>query len=74
MNNIDEDLNALAMHESFARFVKLISELREEKIGEMFESSTEGLQQVSGMILAYDQLLQMTNWEKLRVRHGASLQ
>lgn len=73
MNNIEQDIKTLAMHESFGRFIKMISDLREEKIGEMFGASTEQLQQLAGMILTYDQILQMTDWEQLRLRHRESL-
>lgn len=70
---LDEATKALSMHESFARFVKEVSELREENIRAMFEADTNQIQQISGMVLAYDQLLSMADWPKLQKQHGSSL-
>jgi len=67
--NIQEDLKALHNHETFARFIKTIYELREETIAEMHEASSDTLQQVSGRIITYDQILQFVNWDALRARH-----
>ncbi len=71
---LDEATKALSMHQSFASFMKEVSELREENIRAMFEASTDQIQQISGMVLAYDQLLSMADWPKLQKQHGASLQ
>ena len=55
--NIQDDINSLHSYESFARFIKMIHELREETISEMHEASSETIQQVSGRIITYDQIL-----------------
>jgi hypothetical protein len=39
----------------------------------MAESSTEEIQQLSGRILAYDDILKMVNWTELRKRHQEQL-
>jgi hypothetical protein len=71
--NIQEDLQALHNHETFARFIKTIHELREETISEMHEASSDTLQQVSGRIITYDQILQFVDWESLKKRHADQL-
>ena len=71
--NIQEDLQALHNHETFARFIKTINDLREETISEMHEASSDTIQQVSGRIITYDQILQFVNWEALKKRHSDQL-
>jgi len=68
--NIQDDINSLHSYESFARFIKMIHELREETISEMHEASSGTIQQVSGRIITYDQILQMSGWDKLRLKHS----
>jgi hypothetical protein len=67
--NIQEDINHLHNYESFARFMKMVHQLREETIGEMHEASNETIQQVSGRIITYDQILQLSGWDNLRLKH-----
>lgn len=71
--SIQDDINALHNHETFARFMSTIYILREETISEMHEAPTEALQQLSGRIVTYDQILQMSGWDDLRIRHRESL-
>jgi hypothetical protein len=68
--NIQDDINSLHSYESFARFIKMIHELREEAISEMHESSSETIQQISGRIITYDQILQISGWDKLKFKHS----
>ena len=68
--NIQDDIKTLHNHEAFARFIKLIHNLREEAIEELHEASNETIQQVSGRIITYDQVLQLVNWEELVKRHS----
>ena len=63
---IQDDIKTLHNYEAFARFIKMIHELREETIEELHEASVDGIQQVSGRIITYDQILQMCDWEKLQ--------
>ena len=67
---IQEDIKTLYNYEAFARFIKLIHNLREEAIEELHEASNETIQQVSGRIITYDQVLQLVNWEDLVKRHS----
>jgi hypothetical protein len=66
--NIQDDISKLQDYEAFARFVKMIHELREETIQELHEAPTEQIQQVSGRIITYDQIIQMSGWEVLKKR------
>jgi hypothetical protein len=70
---LETDLKALANHESFARFLQVIEQLREEAIEELHQAPSETLQQVSGRILTYDQILQMCNWKTIRQVHSQSI-
>ena len=64
--NIQEDIKSLQNYESFARFMNLIHSLREETISELHEAPSDKMQQISGRIITYDQMLQMCDWEKLQ--------
>ena len=71
--NIQDDLKGLQQYESFGRFINLIHQLREETIQEMHEAPTERLQQLSGRVISYDQILQMSDWELLHSRFREQL-
>ena len=67
---LEEAIQTLEHHESFATFILNIHQLREEAIAELHKANYEDLHQVSGKILAYDQILQLTNFEDLKRRFG----
>ena len=67
--NIQDDIKTLYNYEAFARFIKMVHQLREESIEELHEATNNNIQQISGRIITYDQLLQLVNWEELRNRH-----
>ena len=67
--SLEKDIEALSNYEHFARFIKVVEQLREECIADLHETSTEALQQLSGRILSYDQILQIVDWKKLQKRH-----
>jgi hypothetical protein len=71
--NIEDDLKALSHHEHFERFIQLINALREECIADMHEANTEKLQQLSGRIITYDQILQMVDWQSLQKKFSSIL-
>ena len=66
--SLETDLQALSNHEHFARFLQVISDLREETIEELHNASNEQIQQISGRILTYDQILQMCDWRNLQTK------
>ena len=61
--NIQDDIKTLYNYEAFARFMKMVHQLREESIEELHEATSDNIQQISGRIITYDQLLQLVNWE-----------
>ena len=67
--NIQDDIKTLHNYEAFARFMKMVHDLREESIEELHEASSDNIQQISGRIITYDQLLQLSSWQELSVRH-----
>lgn len=67
---LEESLEALSNHESFATFILTIRDLREEAIEELHKADFEQIQQVAGRIITYDQILQMTNYRLLEKRFG----
>ena len=71
--NIQDDIKTLHNYEAFARFVKLIQELREEAISELHEAPTDRMQQISGRIITYDQVLQIADWPVLQDRFREQL-
>jgi hypothetical protein len=62
--SLEKDLQSLGNHEHFARFLKVVSELREETIEELHNASNEQIQQISGRILTYDQSTTNVRLEK----------
>lgn len=64
--NIDRDIDTLKTHDTFIRFLFFIENLREECIADLHNSNTEAVQQISGRILSYDQILEMTNFKELK--------
>ena len=66
--SLEEDLQTLSQHEHFARFLQVLSDLREETIEELHEATSDNIQQISGRILTYDQVLQMCDWRNLQKR------
>jgi|TARA_X000000950_G_C13464078_1_gene477129 hypothetical protein len=72
-NNLEDDIKMLSNHESFARFIQMVHTLREETITELHKADYEQLQQVAGRIITYDQILSITDWDNLRIRHLSSL-
>ena len=71
--SLERDLQTLGNHEHFARFLQVISDLREETIEELHEATSDNIQQISGRILTYDQILQMCDWRNLQVRFSDRL-
>ena len=70
---IEDDIKALQQDDFFARFIYLIHQFREECIEEMHKAPSEQIQQLSGRIISYDQILQMVDFDKIRKYHQESL-
>lgn len=65
---LSEDIKTLQNHEAFGGFVNSVSQMREDAIKEMHSCTVEHLQQISGQILAYDEILEMCNLDLMRKR------
>ena len=70
---LETDLKTLSKHEHFARFLQVVEDLREETIEELHNATNENIQQVSGRIITYDQILQMCDWKNLKMRYSERL-
>jgi hypothetical protein len=70
---LETDLKTLSNHEHFARFLQVVEDLREETIEELHKATNENIQQISGRIITYDQILQMCDWKNLKVRYSERL-
>ena len=68
--SLEQDLKALSNHEHFARLLQVLSDHREETIEELHNAPSEKIQQISGRILTYDQILQMCDWRNLQRKFG----
>ena len=66
---LQEDLRVLSNHEHFARFLQVVEDLREETIEELHNATSNNIQQISGRIITYDQILQMCNWKQVKMQH-----
>jgi len=65
-DNIDRDIDTLKTHDTFIRFLSFVETLRDECISDLHESPTDKIQQISGRILSYDQILEMTQFKDLK--------
>jgi|TARA_B100002019_G_C20997453_1_gene463627 hypothetical protein len=70
---LEESVNTLKHHESFGAFIQNVHQMREDAIAELNEASSEQVQKISGKILAYDEVLRMSNYEEIRRRFSNSL-
>ena len=70
---LEESVNTLKHHESFGAFINNVHQMREEAINELNSAPTEQIQQISGKILAYDEVLRMSNYEEIKRRFSNSL-
>ena len=73
MRDIQTDIKTLQMHDSFARSLSMIHSLRDETIAELHEADESRIQQISGRILTYDQILQMCDWSMIQKKHRDSI-
>jgi len=72
--SLEKSLEYLAHVPHFGDFLQSISEEREACIAALFNAPTEKMQQISGQILAYDQILKMCNAEDILFRKRQSTQ
>ena len=68
MNQDDKDLDHLGHIEAFQRFIAQVHVSRETAIGDLRGASTDHVQQISGRIEAYDDILRYGDWENIRRR------
>lgn len=66
-----QDIALLSQHAAFARFLQNVKELRESHIRQMHDiaSGANGIMQISGRVLAYDDVLCMCRAEEVIQRH-----
>jgi hypothetical protein len=69
--NLEQDIKWLSNHPQFAHFINVLKEQRESYISSLHDATPERIMQISGRILAYDDLLRMVNSEDLIRRHNS---
>ena len=57
---MQKDLLFLSNFKPFGELLKQIQEMREDAISSLLEANTEHIQQISGQIIAFDSILQLT--------------
>jgi len=67
--DITKSITSLSNYQEFSEFIHQIYFLREEAISSLFQAKVDDVMQISGQILAYDQILKMVNSEVLFARH-----
>jgi hypothetical protein len=55
-----KDILFLSNFKPFGELLKQIQNMREDAIGSLLEAKTEHIQQISGQIIAFDSILQLT--------------
>lgn len=71
-SQFEQDVAQMALYPAFSRILLNIKGIREECITSMHDVGTDRLQQLSGRILAYDDVLRMLNAESVIERHARS--
>mgnify|MGYP003110195545 CR=1 FL=1 len=69
VTNVQQDIDTLSNYEAFARFMSLILTMREECIEELHLANSDNIQQISGRLLSYDQILHMVDYDSLIEKH-----
>ena len=57
--NLEISLDALSGNKHFANFLSAVRDMRENSIVRLHTADTNEIQQISGSIIAYDEMLQM---------------
>ena len=65
---LQNHIAGLQHHESFAHMIKEIETMREESIQELHSADIDKISQISGRILAYDEVLELSGWDILKRR------
>ena len=68
--SLEKSLDRLSHISEFAQFLQCVQDERESCIAALFDSETHKIQQISGQILAYDQILKMSDAERILFRHA----
>jgi hypothetical protein len=63
--NLNDAVKALANHESFSVYLQNVKQMREQAIADMHNVNTDALQQISGRILAYNDILSMSESDRV---------
>ena len=63
--NLQDSVNMLANYEAFAVYLKNVKQMREQAIADMHNVNTDALQQISGRILAYNDILSMSESDRV---------
>ena len=62
---IEYTIECVTGHSATFRGNRMYTMTREEAIAELHEAGTDNIQQVSGRIITYDQILQFAGWERI---------
>lgn len=62
---LNDAVKMLANHEAFAIYLENVKQMREQSIADMHNVSTDALQQISGRILAYNDILAMSEFDRV---------
>jgi|TARA_R110002050_G_C8641588_1_gene489356 hypothetical protein len=66
MKDINTDIDFLKTQDAFLRFMGFVQTLKDECISDLHDASTDKIQQISGRILSYDQLLEITEYSDMK--------
>jgi|TARA_R110000787_G_scaffold153919_4_gene267807 hypothetical protein len=63
MTDIETDISTLKTHSAFVRFLQFVEVLKDEQIADLHDAEPHKVQQISGRVLSYDQLLEMCDYK-----------
>lgn len=65
----EKTIQTLSQYQEFADFLRFVIQEREACIAAMFKAPKDDIVQISGQILAYDQIIQATDAHSVVRRH-----
>jgi hypothetical protein len=67
--SLEKDIAFLSSYSQFANLLRSVKESREAYIRALHQADTNTIQQISGRILAIDEMLDLCNAEQVILRH-----
>lgn len=68
MMNMQENIDTLSRYEHFFSFLRVIHDMREDRISDLAHADSDEIQKIAGCIEAYQSILNLANYDELKER------